>query len=203
MNKKEKIMLVIIFILVIGLIIMIRLYFQARISLKQGIEYIATKQERTIELNKKITELKKENESLKNDLEQYQNSTKILSQSYGIDYHIEKDIFYTDKDDIKIISADDAAKIAEKEAKNEKYQNKSFESEFSARGKNSNGILSATLLDGTMTIKIKEEWKKADYNNKTLIWEIRLFDNNDPLNSLFVYVNAVNGIILGAQELSD
>lgn len=138
-----------------------------------------------------------------NEIELYGNSTKILSQSYGIDYYIENDIFYTDKDNLKILSAYDAANIAEKEAQKDKYQYQSWKSDFYARGKDKNEILSATLLDGTKTVDIKEDWKNANYNNETLIWEIRLFDDNDPLTSLFVYVNAIDGTIIGAQELSD
>ena len=203
MKKKEIIMLIIIVFLVIGLIIMMQLYLNMRKSSKLGLESTLNAQNEIFELNKKISELEDKNESLKKDLEQYKNPTKIISQSYGINYHIENDVFYTDKNNIKIISADDAAKIAVKEAKKEKYQYQSWKLEFYARGKDNNEVLSATLLDGTKTIDIKKEWKNANYNDDTLIWEIRLFDSVDPLTSLFVYINAIDGTIIGAQELSD
>lgn len=150
-----------------------------------------------------ICQYNAENKPKKGEIELYGNSTKILSQSYGIDYYIENNIFYTDKDNQKILSAYDAANIAEQEAQKDKYNYQSWNSEFYARGKDKNEILSATLLDGSKTIDIKKDWKNANYNNETLIWEIRLFDENDPLTSLFVYVNAIDGTIIGAKELSD
>ena len=33
--------------------------------------------------------------------------------------------------------------------------------------------------------------------------EIRLFDKNDPLTSLYIYVDAINGEIIGAGASSD
>lgn len=38
---------------------------------------------------------------------------------------------------------------------------------------------------------------------KKIMWKIRLFDKNDPLTSLYVYINAVNGSIIGAGDSSD
>lgn len=203
MKIKDIILIIIIVILLIVLIIMMQLYLNVRENSKIGLESTLKSADEVYELNKKVSELKDENESLKKELEQYENSTKIISQSYGIDYHVEKEVFYTDKNNIKIISAYNAAEIAEKEAKNEKYQYQSWKSEFYARGKDKDEVLSATLLDGTKTIDIKEEWKNTNYNSETLIWEIRLFDTNDPLTSLFVYINAIDGTIIGAQKLSD
>ena len=41
-----------------------------------------------------------------------------------------------------------------------------------------------------------------EYEGKTM-WKIRLFDKNDPLTSLYIYVDAINGEIIGAGASSD
>ena len=48
----------------------------------------------------------------------------------------------------------------------------------------------------------KEEWKKSDYSGK-LMWKIRLFDENDPLTSLYIYIDAIDGDVIGAGASSD
>lgn len=35
------------------------------------------------------------------------------------------------------------------------------------------------------------------------VWEVRLFDENDPLTSLYIYLDAGTGLVLGAGPLSD
>jgi len=47
-----------------------------------------------------------------------------------------------------------------------------------------------------------EKWKQKPYEGK-LIWVVRLFDKNDPLTNLFVYVDAIDGNIIGAGAASD
>ena len=77
MKKKEIIMLIIIFILIFGLIIMTQLYLNMRKSSKLGLESTLNAQNEIFELNKKISELNDENESLKKELEQYKSSSQF------------------------------------------------------------------------------------------------------------------------------
>ena len=35
------------------------------------------------------------------------------------------------------------------------------------------------------------------------MWKIRLFDENDPLTSLYIYIDAINGNVIGAGASSD
>ena len=44
--------------------------------------------------------------------------------------------------------------------------------------------------------------EEKPYEGK-LIWVVRLFDKNDPLTNLFVYVDAIDGNIIGAGAASD
>lgn len=110
------------------------------------------------------------------------------------------------KEKVQIISPKEAADIADIEAKNNKYQYQSWGSEFYSRGKENNETLSAKLCYGLEEIdKLyiwEESWKVEDYENK-LMWQIRLFDENDPLTSLFIYVDAQNKNIIGAGQMSD
>ena len=47
-----------------------------------------------------------------------------------------------------------------------------------------------------------KEWAKSNYENR-LMWKIRLFDENDPLTSLYIYLDSVTGEIVGAGQSSD
>jgi len=35
------------------------------------------------------------------------------------------------------------------------------------------------------------------------MWKIRLFDKNDPLTSLYIYIDAISGKVIGAGQSSD
>ena len=35
------------------------------------------------------------------------------------------------------------------------------------------------------------------------MWKIRLFDENDPLTSLYIYIDAIDGDVIGAGASSD
>lgn len=67
MKKKEIIMLIIILFLVIGLVIMTQLYLNMRKSSKLGLESTLSAQNEMFELNKKVSELESEIETLKNE----------------------------------------------------------------------------------------------------------------------------------------
>lgn len=127
----------------------------------------------------------------------------------GVEFQEEPSGCYAISNDIllaKIISYNEAADIADEEAKNSKYQYQSWKSEFYSRGKLNNQVLDAKLCYGLEEIDRlymwEEEWKVSDYNDK-LMWQIGLFDENDPLTSLYIYVDAKDGSIVGAGKMSD
>ena len=113
------------------------------------------------------------------------------------------------------ITEEQAAKIAEKEAKNEKYQYQPWESDFSAtevwEDENGNYELSAELIysldDINRVYYWENEWAKDSNVNNIFkgqpVWCIRLGDKNDPLTNLYIYVDATNGNVLGAGKSSD
>lgn len=105
-----------------------------------------------------------------------------------------------------IISEEEACDIADEESKKEKYQYQGWHSEFYSRGKNKNDEPAADLLfeldDINRIYYWEEQWKTDKYKGQVM-WQIRLFDENDALTSLYIYVDAINGDILGAGKSSD
>ena len=132
----------------------------------------------------------------------------VIKDDYAVDYYIENSKYYSsiDSKKVEIISLEKACDIADKEAQNEKYQYQPWKSEFYTRGKNKTDYISAELISDLSSISRyshwKEEWKKSDYSGK-LMWKIRLFDENDPLTSLYIYIDAINGNVIGAGASSD
>lgn len=145
------------------------------------------------------------------DLSEYttiKNSTTTNKDDYAVDYCIENSKYYaiTDKEKIEIISVEKACDIADIEAKNEKYQYQSWNSEFYTRGRTKNDYISAELISDLSDISKlyhwNEGWKNSQYNGK-LMWKVRLFDENDSLTSLYIYIDAINGQVIGAGASSD
>lgn len=142
-------------------------------------------------------------------------STLIPSESmntniddYAVEYTIKDGKYYANYNNqqIEIIPLDKACDIADNEAKKEKYQYQSWRSEFYSRGKNMQDSVSAELISDLRPISKgyhwNPNWQVGEYRN-ALMWKIRLFDENDPLTSLYIYVNAINGNIIGAGDSSD
>lgn len=107
----------------------------------------------------------------------------------------------------KIISETKAADIADQEATKDKYQYQGWKSDFKSRGKEKlSSEISSRLMYGideiTRLYNWDENWKISDYKDK-LMWEIRLNDENDPLTSLYIFIDAYNGTIIGAGKSSD
>ena len=128
------------------------------------------------------------------------------NDKYAVNYYKENNKCYTNfsNKQIEIISKEEACDIADLEAKKEKYQYQSWKSEFYSRGEE-NTIIAELISDLSEISRIyhwREEWKISDYSNK-LMWKVRLFDLNDPLTNLYIYVDATNGNIIGAGEQSD
>ncbi len=113
------------------------------------------------------------------------------------------------------ITKEEAAIISEEEAKKDKYQYQPWTSDFSATeffsDANGNYEIAAELiysLDEIHRLYYWEaEWAKDSNINNLFkgqpIWCIRLGDKNDPLTSLYIYVDATNGNVIGAGKSSD
>ena len=113
------------------------------------------------------------------------------------------------------VTKEEAATIAEEEAKNKKYQYQGWVSDFSATevwvDENGNYEISAELiysLDDIHRIYYwEEDWAKDSNINNLFkgqpVWCIRLGDKNDPLTNLYIYVDANNGKVVGAGKASD
>ena len=106
----------------------------------------------------------------------------------------------------KIISKIEAAKIAEKEAQKDKYDYTGKNSDFQAIfPENEDYPITGVLIKEKHKDRVyylKDRWDTGKYNGQ-LMWEIRLFDKNKELTSLYIYVDAITGEILGAGDLSD
>ena len=130
------------------------------------------------------------------------------NDDYAVEYTIKDGKYYANYNNqqIEIIQLGKACDIADNEAKKEKYQYQPWRSEFYSRGKNKQDSVSAELISNLSTISKganwNPNWQVGEYRN-TLMWKIRLFDENDPLTSLYIYVNAINGDIVGAGDSSD
>ena len=113
------------------------------------------------------------------------------------------------------ITKEEAATIAEEEAKKSKYQYQPWQSDFSAKeffsDENGNYEIAAELLYSLDDIHRlyywENEWAKDSNINNVFkgqpVWCIRLGDKNDPLTSLYIYVDATNGNVVGAGQSSD
>ncbi|MBQ7410536.1 MAG: hypothetical protein IJW20_04045 [Clostridia bacterium] len=104
-----------------------------------------------------------------------------------------------------IITVEKAADIADKEAKKDIYQYQDWNSEFYSRGKNKDKKISADIILGLDKGKLDwdEKWQKTEDYNDRIMWKVRLFDEVDPLTSLYIFIDAISGEVLGAGELSD
>ena len=133
-------------------------------------------------------------------------SIKVIDKNKNLEYYEENGNYYTDTEEkIKIISPEKACDIADKEAQKDIYQYQSWKSEFYSRGEENNYQMAIELKNGIdiNNLDWEDDWKKTtDYEDK-LTWSVRLFDRNDPLTSLFIYIDATSGNILGAGKLSD
>lgn len=115
-----------------------------------------------------------------------------------------------------------AMRIAAEEAKDPKYQYQSRESVYllhpdctadsvemayrrpdagdSAPDLGRNGDYS---LNFRSSGRWEKEWTTEHYYTSSVLWAVRLFDQNDPLTSLYIYVDADNGNVVGGGALSD
>lgn len=131
----------------------------------------------------------------------------INDNKNGVEYYVQNGKYYANINNTKteIISIEIASDIAEEETKKAKYQYQSWKSEF-YRGESIDNSISGELILGLDDISRlyhwRAEWQNEEYEGKTM-WKIRLFDKNDPLTSLYIYVDAINGEIIGAGASGD
>lgn len=131
----------------------------------------------------------------------------INDNKNGVEYYVQNGKYYANINNTKteIISIEIASDIAEEETKKAKYQYQSWKSEF-YRGESIDNSISGELIlgldDNSRLYHWRAEWQNEEYEGKTM-WKIRLFDKNDPLTSLYIYVDAINGEIIGAGASSD
>lgn len=131
----------------------------------------------------------------------------INDNKNGVEYYVQNGKYYANINNTKteIISIEIASDIAEEETKKAKYQYQSWKSEF-YRGESIDNSISGELILGLDDISRlyhwRAEWQNEEYEGKTM-WKIRLFDKNDPLTSLYIYIDAINGEIIGAGASSD
>ena len=98
-----------------------------------------------------------------------------------------------------------AIQIAEKEAKKEKYQYQGWKSEFYCIKSEDDADL-GELICGLDDISRNYNWNEAwkyDEDKGKIMWKIRLFDKNDSLTSLYIYIDAISGKVIGAGQSSD
>ena len=131
----------------------------------------------------------------------------VNNNENGVEYFVENGKYYTNENHTKteIISIETAADIADNEAKKQKYQYQGWKSEFYSR-ESPNDFIAGELILGLDDISKlyhwRNEWKNEEYENK-IMWKIRLFDRNDPLTNLYIYIDAINGKVIGAGDSSD
>jgi len=222
MDKNKKIYIVIIIAIIIDFSVFGYLIY-SNISLNKRVNDLQYKIEsrfplydtdikNLVEDIKKIQQEKdaKENKTENNIVNNNNNKAEIYKseEDYYQEYYIEDNKCYTNVngEKIQILTPTEVVDIAEKEAQNSKYQYQSWKSEFFARGKNTDDPISIKLIVGLDDISRlyhwTEEWKKVDYENR-MMWKIRLFDENDPLTSLYIYIDSNSGEIIGAGQASD
>ncbi len=138
-----------------------------------------------------------------------QNMASDVNDDYSVSYYMENSKYYAtlNNEKIAIISPDKACDLADEEAKKSEYQYQPWKSKFYSRGINkeyeSDIELISSLSDISRLYHWNKDWKKIDYNTVSLMWKIRLFDETDPLTSLYIYIDATNGNIVGAGNSSD
>ncbi len=99
----------------------------------------------------------------------------------------------------KYITRKEAIRIANAEAKKDKYNYQGWDCDFYL-DENSKKVYLTTDYNGGWW---QEKWKTEYYREGALCWEVRLSDNNDSLISLFLYIDAKTGNVVGGAELSD
>lgn len=132
------------------------------------------------------------------------NKENIIWSNETVGYVVQNEICYLTEDGGKTFSEcigrEQAIKLATAEGTREKYQYQEWESNFQNDRSQQN----------TVQFLVKDEktdrflaWKYGAMDQAKYLWEVRLLDQNDPLTSLFVYIDAVSGNICAVNAVSD
>lgn len=101
------------------------------------------------------------------------------------------------------ISQQEAVMIAEKEAEKECYDYQGWDSLFKVNGTPTLCMTEEELLQAAWARYGDLKGDDPSYYEGRPIWSMRLIDEHDALTSLFLYVDAETGEILGYRTLSD
>lgn len=183
MSKKAKI--IIETVAIINLIILSALIY-INIKQKQELENLK------YSYNEQILEKEKNISKLETDLKSKKDSNE---DNYIVEYYEEEGKCYIIEKNqkVSILTPEQATKIAEEEAKKDKYQiydNKKMEFKASSFEKLMNSIGGASYI-------FDEQFKTDKYvGGNQLMWEIGL--SATPTTTLYIYVDATTGDVLGA-----
>ena len=100
------------------------------------------------------------------------------------------------------VTLEEAMAIAREEAKKEEYQYQSWESDFQTQDGSGEFIPAGEELHPVIQWHGTSEDGERLYHGQAL-WSVRFVDQNDSLTSLFVYVDAMTGDVVGVGSLSD
>lgn len=95
------------------------------------------------------------------------------------------------------ITKEEAVRIALEEAKKEKYKYQGSDCNFTESPQ------VTELLCGRPLYQWNEEWAAEDWEEHLYLWSVRILDENDPLCSLYLYIDAFTGEVIGGGQLSD
>lgn len=99
----------------------------------------------------------------------------------------------------KAVAKEKAKQIALEEAQKEQYKYQGPDCSFTKAEENVELIVWSDTLPSPWT----KEWAAKDTDDHHILWSVRLFDENDPLCSLYLYIDAYTGKVIGGGELSD
>ncbi len=99
----------------------------------------------------------------------------------------------------KAITKEKAKQIALKEAQKAQYKYQGLDCSFTKVAENIELIIWSDILPSPWV----KEWASEDLDDHHNLWAVRLFDEKDPLCSLYLYLDVYNGKVVGGGTLSD
>ncbi|MBQ8894644.1 MAG: hypothetical protein IJ043_09610 [Clostridia bacterium] len=98
------------------------------------------------------------------------------------------------------ITREQAVALAMEEAQKERYDYQPWESDFVAREEAVEQVKMLRLPLEPAGMKLA--WSKSEIPF-SLVWEVRLLDENDPLTNLILYLDVYSGEVVGGDAISD
>lgn len=96
----------------------------------------------------------------------------------------------------QVITREKATVFAEEEGQKDCYQYQPWESDFAPSD-------DALIVELCVVNDSVLDWSYIQPGERSYAWMVRLYDGNDPLTSLLVYVDVFTGVVIGAEQLSD